>query len=95
MTMLANKPSFPAPMGAMGHTTQYQSANAAYRTPILGSNNISSPTESEFSESSRVSDSVRCVMQPSSEVACAMFVKLTGDCTGTGTKTESANGSSV
>ncbi|KAL1305217.1 hypothetical protein AAFC00_002135 [Neodothiora populina] len=64
MAMLASKPSFPASMGGVVHNVQYQSSNMAYRAPMSGSNpsqgaSYASPTESEFSDSSRMSESVR------------------------------------
>jgi len=53
MAMLASKPSFPAAMGSQA----YQNTSPAFRNnnnPVYGS-----PTESEFSDSSRMSDTVK------------------------------------
>lgn len=65
MAMLASNPTFPAQMGSMGHSAQFQPTNTTYRTPVLTSTIVqgsySSPTESEFSESSKM-ESIRCVV---------------------------------
>ncbi|GAB7349206.1 hypothetical protein MBLNU459_g8132t1 [Dothideomycetes sp. NU459] len=87
MAMLASKPSFPTPMGAMGHTAQYQPSNTTYRTPVLSSaaaqGAYSSPTESEFSESSKM-DSVKSwdesrVGEWLTSINCSQYVDLFRD----------------
>ncbi|MCJ1476933.1 ATP binding [Lambiella insularis] len=64
--MLAHKASFPASMGMgptqMPSTREYTSAPPTHRTPIIASTSngpFASPTESEFSERSEGSDSIR------------------------------------
>ncbi|KAG9542220.1 hypothetical protein KCU77_g5046, partial [Aureobasidium melanogenum] len=53
MAMLASKPSFPTAMGG----ATYQNTSSAYRNNNNGV--YGSPTESEFSDSSRMSDTVK------------------------------------
>lgn len=53
MAMLASKPSFPTALGG----ATYQNTSPAYRNNNNGV--YGSPTESEFSDSSRMSDTVK------------------------------------
>lgn len=55
MAMLASKPSFPSAMGS----ATYQNTSPAFRNNNNGA--YGSPTESEFSDSSRMSDTVKYV----------------------------------
>lgn len=84
MAMLASKPSFPAPLGA----TQYPSNSAAYRSVNNGV--YGSPTESEFSDSSRMSDTVKYVFSQSTAIEQGLT-----ECTEIGTNNASASGLSV
>ena len=84
MAMLASKPSFPAPLGA----TQYPSNSAAYRSVNNGV--YGSPTESEFSDSSRMSDTVKYVFSQSTAIEQGLT-----ECTEIGTNNASASGCAV
>ncbi|KAG9542290.1 hypothetical protein KCU77_g21982, partial [Aureobasidium melanogenum] len=55
MAMLASKPSFPTAMGG----ATYQNTSSAYRNNNNNNGVYGSPTESEFSDSSRMSDTVK------------------------------------
>ncbi|KAJ9623423.1 ATP binding [Taxawa tesnikishii (nom. ined.)] len=82
MAMLASKSPYPAPLGGGSHVAQYQQGSS-YRLPAASANQAyhPSPTESEFSESYEISDSVRSwdearVADWLCSINCAQYVDL-------------------
>lgn len=89
MAMLASKSPYPAPLGGGSHVAQYQQGSS-YRLPAASANQAyhPSPTESEFSESYEISDSVRYVeVKQLTRLPMLMLVRAE-----VGTKPESQTG---